>query len=204
VTDIWPQIPDVHHYVGKTLFWCIACDGFRTAGKRIVTFGMNDDAATEACQFQLYTDQIKFIAPAGQMDCSEPRVQALEEHGIEIMEGEIDKVEGRPERLDGLVMKDGRRIPCDLMFSLYGNRPNVKLALDVGAGLTSKGYVRIDHDGYTTVPGLFCAGDVSGIHTHQVASAVHEGAEAAQTANYYLYAGYQKYDMNESPHALRA
>jgi hypothetical protein len=27
-----------------------------------------------------------------------------------------------------------------------------------------------------------------------VVSAVHEGAEAAQTANYYLYAGYQKED----------
>jgi thioredoxin reductase (NADPH) len=156
---------------------------------------MNDEAATEACQFQLYTDQVTFLAPAGQMDCSEPRVQALEEHGIQILEGDVESVLGRPDRLDALRLKDGREIPCDLMFSLYGCRPNVKLALDVGADLTSKGYVRIDNDGYTTVPGLFCAGDVGGIHTHQVASAVHEGAEAAQTANYYLYAGYQKYEM---------
>jgi thioredoxin reductase len=52
--------------------------------------------------------------------------------------------------------------------------------------------VRIDVEGYTTVPGFFCAGDVSGLHTHQVCSAVHAGAEAAQTANYYLYSAYQR------------
>lgn len=202
VEDIWPDIPDANSYVGKTLYWCIACDGFRTANKDIVIFGSDDDAATSACQFKLYTDRITFIAPPGKLECSEPKIKSLEEHGIGMLEGKVVQVKGRPDRLEAIVLEDGRSIPCDLIFSLYGCRPNVKLALDLGADLTSKGYVRIDHDGYTTVPGLFCAGDVSGIHSHQVASAVHEGAEAAQTANYYLYASYQKYEAESGARVL--
>jgi thioredoxin reductase (NADPH) len=192
VDDNWPDIPDVEQYVGKTLFWCITCDGFRTANKSVVLFGHDDDAATTACQFKLYTDDIVFLTRPGKLDCSEPRVQSMEKHGIAMIEGEVKSVEGQPDRIEQVVLKDGRRLPCDLMFSLLGCRPNVELARDVGADLTSKGYVRIDDEGYTTVPGFFCAGDVSGIHTHQVCSAVHEGAEAAQTANYYLYSAYQR------------
>jgi thioredoxin reductase (NADPH) len=202
VEDIWPAIPDVQSYVGKTLFWCIACDGFRTANKDIVMFGLDDEAAISACQFKLYTDRITFIAPPERLECSKPQIKTLENHGIAVLEGEVAKIEGRPDRLEAVVLTDGRTIPCDLMFSLFGCRPNVKLALDLGADLTSKGYVRINEDGYTTVPGLFCAGDVSGIHSHQVSSAVHEGAEAAQTANYFLYASYQKHEIENGPRVL--
>jgi len=34
-------------------------------------------------------------------------------------------------------------------------------------------------------------------HSHQVVSAAHEGAEAGQTANYYLYAQYQKLESED-------
>ena len=50
----------------------------------------------------------------------------------------------------------------------------------------------MDEEGYTSVPGLFAAGDLTRMYTQQVASAVHAGAEAAQTMNYYLYADFQK------------
>jgi thioredoxin reductase (NADPH) len=203
VRDIWPDIPDVERYVGRSLFWCIVCDGFRTAGKRIVLLGRDDDAAVTATQFLAYTEKITFVAPPGELDCSEAKLKALEEHGIDLLEGAPDHLEGAPDHVRALVLRDGRRLECDLIFSLFGSDPDVGLATEVGAELTSKGYVRIDIDGYTTVPGFFCAGDVSGIHTQQVASAVHEGAEAAMTANYYLYANYQRLEYGTPEEHVR-
>src|SRR5690348_8967120 len=32
VCDIWPDLPNVLDYVGRNLFWCITCDGFRANG----------------------------------------------------------------------------------------------------------------------------------------------------------------------------
>jgi thioredoxin reductase len=62
----------------------------------------------------------------------------------------------------------------------------------MGVALNDEGYIVIDEEGYTNIPGLFAAGDLTGMYTQQVASAVHAGAEAAQTMNYYLYAPFQK------------
>ena len=42
------------------------------------------------------------------------------------------------------------------------------------------------------LPALFAAGDVTDKHTHQVVSAAHEGAVAAQAANQVLYPPAQK------------
>jgi thioredoxin reductase (NADPH) len=36
------------------------------------------------------------------------------------------------------------------------------------------------------VPGAYAAGDLTTLHSHQVAAAVHEGAQAACAANYFL------------------
>jgi thioredoxin reductase (NADPH) len=202
VTDIWPRIPNVEQYVGKSLFWCITCDGFRTIGKKVVLFGYDDNAATTACQFQLFTDQIIFVTEPGQMRCCTERLCAMSDHQIEILEGTPAGIEGTPEHITAVKLADGRRIEADVMFSLLGSTPNNQLAQDLGAKLSFKGFVEVDEEGYTSVPGLFCAGDVSGMHTHQVACAVCEGAEAAQTANYYLYDRYQRNKGDEDPTAL--
>ena len=192
VCDIWPDLPDVLDYVGKTLFWCITCDGFRALDKRLVLFGQNDDAATSACQFQVYTRNITFVTPPGKLECSREKVQDMERAGVKMTEGIPKSLDGTPEEIGAVVLDDGRRLPADLMFSLLGVNPNNQLGVDLGLDLTREGYIRVDEEGYTSVPGIFAAGDISNMHTHQVVSAAHEGAEAAQTANYYLYADHQK------------
>src|SRR5690606_20143506 len=97
-----------------------------------------------------------------------------------------------PGSMKGLWLKDGSFLEGELLFSLCGERPNNDLAVQLGVRCDDKGYVLVDEEGYTNVPGVFAAGDLSRMHTHQVIAAAHEGAEAAQTANYYLYADYQK------------
>src|SRR6188508_1779275 len=44
VRDLWPSFPGVRRLVGKHLFWCIVCDGWRTLGKRVVVLGNTDKA----------------------------------------------------------------------------------------------------------------------------------------------------------------
>ncbi len=53
--------------------------------------------------------------------------------------------------------------------------------------LSDKGYINVDTEQKTNVPGVFAAGDVTRLHSHQVTTAVHEGGQAASAANYYLY-----------------
>jgi thioredoxin reductase (NADPH) len=52
--------------------------------------------------------------------------------------------------------------------------------------LSPAGYVRIDHDGRTNVPGLFAAGDVTDSELKQVITAASKGASAAFEALRYI------------------
>ena len=192
VADRWPDIPCVEEYIGRTLFWCITCDGFRTVDKNVVLFGGDDEAALTACQFLRYTKTVTFIAGPGKLACSAEHRQTMLDHKIEVVEGKVAAVEGTPEKIEAVVLEDGRRFPADVMFSLLGCDPNVQLGIDLGLALAPDGYILIDEEGYTSVPGVFAAGDLTNRHTHQVAAAVCEGAEAGQTANYYLYDRYQQ------------
>lgn len=192
VQDVWPSIPCIYDYVGKSLFWCIVCDGFRAAGKRVVLFGNDDEAATTACQFLAYTDKVTFITAPGQTNCSDEKVKEMRCHKIELIEGVPEAVEGPPDDIQSVVLADGRHVAADIMFSLLGCRPNNRLALQLGLECSRGGYVKVDEEGYTSVPGVFAAGDLSRMHTHQVVAAAAEGAEAAQTCNYWLYSSFQR------------
>lgn len=194
VTDIWPNLPNVLDYVGKSMFSCITCDGFKAVDRPVVLFGKDDESAVTACQFLAYTDQLTLVFEPGKLDCSRPKILDLERNGIALLEGEVERVHGTPERITGIAMRDGREVKADLMFSLLGCEPNSKLALDLGVESDEDGYIKVDQEGYTSVKGVFCAGDLSRMHTHQVVAAAHEGAEAAQTANYWLYSSFQRHE----------
>jgi thioredoxin reductase (NADPH) len=57
----------------------------------------------------------------------------------------------------------------------------------LGVQLAENGYILVDTEQKTSVEGVYAAGDITQLHSHQVSAAVHEGAQAASAANYYLY-----------------
>lgn len=193
VTDIWPSFPDVQRYVGRSLFWCITCDGFRTRDKRTVLIGATDAAAVDTEQFLLYTDKLTFIDTGKIVGAgvSERALDSMREHGIEVVEGRIDRVIGARGMVRQVVV-NGQKIDCDLLFSLLGAVPNSALAAQLGVLLNDDGYIKIDIDQHTSVPCVYAAGDVTGPFSQQIAAAVHEGAQAAQAANYDLYPAFQR------------
>ena len=193
VTDIWPSFPHVDHYVGRSLFWCITCDGFRALNRRTILIGADDEAATTACQFLTYTRKLVFVAAgvSGNVTISPEKLQIMRDQGIEVVDGAIDKVEGAR----GMVRRvtvNGTRYDAELLFSLLGSVPNSRLAASLGVLLDEKSYIRIDDEQRTNVARVYAAGDVTGPYAHQVTSAVHEGAMAAQTTNYDLYPPFQQ------------
>jgi thioredoxin reductase (NADPH) len=193
VTDIWPAIPKVERYVGRSLFWCIVCDGFRTLKRRTLLIGATDEAATTACQFLTYTPKLTFVATGvgGELQISPEKLAMMSDHGIDVVEGAIDRVEGARGQIRRAWVGDTAH-DVDLVFSLLGQVPNSALAASLGAILDDKGYVRIDREQRTNVACVYAAGDVTGPYAHQVTSAVHEGAMAAQAANWDLYPAFQR------------
>ena len=96
--------------------------------------------------------------------------------------------------LGAVELKNGQPIVADYLFSLQGSTPNSALANSLGAKCREDGYIEVDAEQLTAVPGVFAAGDVTGHLSHQVATAVHEGITAATAAQYFLYEPWQRHE----------
>ena len=42
VVDNFPHFPNWREYVGRSLFWCITCDGYKTQNRKIVVIGKSN------------------------------------------------------------------------------------------------------------------------------------------------------------------
>ncbi|HEY3331111.1 MAG TPA: NAD(P)/FAD-dependent oxidoreductase [Capsulimonadaceae bacterium] len=194
VCDIWPDIAGIERWIGCGVFWCITCDGFHAIDKRIVCLGNDDEAATTALQFLLYTREVTLIVDPGHDRISDLKRAELVKYGVGLVSGHASSIEASSDgsSIAAICLEGGQRLECDMIFSLLGVTPNTGMAKELDVTTDEQGYIEIDDEGYTNVPGVFAAGDLTKMYTQQVASAVHAGAEAAQTMNYYLYASFQK------------
>lgn len=187
VVDHWPRFQDWQEYVGRSMFWCLTCDGYSSRGMRLVAVGSTEEAAITALQLQRFTPDVTLLTNAPDIQIRTQIQERLAAAGIPLIHDEIVSVEGRDGMFEALLTRDGRRIELDRLFSLTGATPRTKLAEDLHVRLHTNGYILVDTEQKTNVPGVYAAGDVTCLHSHQIAAAVHEGGQAASAANYYLY-----------------
>ncbi|MCZ0988357.1 NAD(P)/FAD-dependent oxidoreductase [Streptomyces diastatochromogenes] len=187
VLDHFPHFEGWESYVGRSMFWCITCDGYENRGRSILVVGHTDAAAGEAMQLHSLTDRVRLLTNSRSDEISPKFRRRLERAGIPVVHDRIKEVEGEDGLLSAVLTRRGLRLELDALFSIQGATPETGLARQLGVGLAASGYVQVDSEQKTSVPGVYAAGDLTALHSHQVTAAVHEGAQAASAANYFLY-----------------
>jgi thioredoxin reductase (NADPH) len=187
VVDHYPPFEGWQSYVGTSLFWCITCDGYENRGRDVVVVGDDDGAAAEALQLRSLTSKVRLLTNRPGDRISDTFHQRLREAGVEVVHDEIAAADGADGHLREVLLTSGERMALEAMFSLQGATPETDVARALGVALDESGYVLVDTEQKTSVPGVYAAGDLTSLHSHQVAAAVHEGAQAACAANYFLH-----------------
>ncbi|WP_327354390.1 NAD(P)/FAD-dependent oxidoreductase [Streptomyces sp. NBC_01304] len=187
VLDHFPHFPHWESYVGRSMFWCITCDGYENRGRSILVVGHTDAAAGEAMQLHSLTDRVRLLTNSRSDEISPEFRRRLDSAGIEVVHDRIQEAQGADGVLEAIVTRGGRRLALDALFSIQGATPETLLAGQLGVRLAESGYIAVDSEQKTSVAGVYAAGDVTALHSHQVTTAVHEGAQAASAANYFLY-----------------
>jgi len=193
VSDRFPKFEGSVECIGKSMFWCIICDGYETIDKRIVILGHNERAASLALEMLVFTDDVALISWDEPFNLPEAKLTTLREHGIKVYDSECATYNcGTSGQLASIVLDDGTEIDLDSLFVAQHIEPNTQLAQQLGAMLDEHGFIVTDVEQLTNVEGLYAAGDCTRLYNHQVSSAVHEGGMAAAAANYFLYEDWQK------------
>ncbi len=191
VRDNWTRFPGYEAFVGHSLHWCIVCDGYEMRGTRVVVAGNDDETAVLALQMRRFTPDVTLVTNDGALGLTPAIADRLARRGLPVLAGRIASArarDGAPRMLEALRLADGREVPADHLFSHQGSVPETALARSLGVVLDAAGYIQADTEQRTSEPFVYAAGDCTRLFAHQIAAAAHEGATAAQTLNYDLFA----------------
>jgi thioredoxin reductase len=167
-TGISYEVPDVPGFAelwGDAVFHCPFCHGWDVRDRRVVVYGAGEVADRQATLLAAWTDDVSTVDPE---DVSGVRV----EDGI----------------LRALVRRDGSEIDCDAVLVHAALRRRDSLPEQLALELTEDGFVGVDQEAHTSVPGVYAAGDLA-FAPQQVAIALGSGHLAGLVATRELLLG---------------
>ena len=167
-TGIDYEVPDVPGFAelwGDAVFHCPFCHGWDVRDRRVVVYGAGEIADRQATLLAAWTDDVGRVDPE---DVS----------GVRVEDG----------TLRALVRRDGSEIGCDAVLVHAALRRRDSLPEQLGLELTEDGFVRVDQEAHTSVPGVYAAGDLA-FAPQQVAIALGSGHLAGLVATRELLLG---------------
>jgi len=161
---------DVHY--GASVFHCPACDGYEARDRDVVALGWDAHLVGFASTLLNWAASVTVVTDGRQFERDEGCREALADNGIELIEEGVASLVGARGSLEGLVLAGGRRLETSLVFFSLEHTPQTGLAASLGCELDDEGYVVVDREGETTVPGVYAAVDLTpGLQLIQIAAA---------------------------------
>ncbi len=192
----FPEFPGRNECVGRSLFWCIHCEGYESIDRTVAVVGHGEDAAETALDLQVFTPRVSLVAgrPEG-FEVPAGRLADLAAAGIPTYPYAVAEYRNRDGQMQALVLDDeaATRIGVEQVYTILSTRPSNELARQLGLALNPHGQILVTPEQLTNIPGAYAAGDATSLHDHQISAAIHEGNQAAAAANYHLY-GYSERD----------
>jgi len=177
------DVPGEQRFYGRGVSYCATCDGYIFKGKKVIMIGGGNSAVTEALYLDNVGAKVTLVHRRGELRAEKRLQDALEDRKVPILwNTELREVRGK-DHVTGALLADNvsHRMweePVDGVFISIGYVPQNEAAKQLGAVMDNEGYVKVDHEQRTSVPGLYAAGDVTG-GIKQITTAVGQGAVAA-------------------------
>jgi thioredoxin reductase len=181
VVDDLPQLTGLRELYGRSVFHCPYCDGWEMRDQPLAVYGNGEKGSGLSIELTLWSRNV-VLCTDGPSQLTREHIETLDQYGIEIREGKIDRLEGTDGTLEHIVFTNGDRLARRAMFFSTGQKQGSDLGKQLGCEFTDDGCVATGEYEVTTVPGLYAAGDASQL-VQFVIVAASEGAQAAVAIN---------------------
>ncbi len=185
------NVPGEDKFYGRGVSTCATCDGFFYRGKHVVVVGGGDAAVEEGTFLTKFAESVTIIHRREELRANKvaqdrafknPKMKFVWNTVVEEVLGD-ETVTGV--KVKNIVTGDVSTMPTDGVFIYVGHEPNTGFLSGV-LELSGHGYVAVHDEIYTSVEGIFSAGDVSDEIYRQLSTSVGAGTKAAMRAEKYI------------------
>lgn len=192
-------IPSETNYMGHGVSACATCDGFFFKNQKVLIVGGGDTAMEEANYLTHHASEVVLIHRREAFRASKIMTERTEKNPkIKMMVNKVVKEvlgteEGGRKQMTGVLLEDTvtkevTEVKADGLFIAIGHQPNTKLFNGI-LEMDEVGYLKVTPGStYTSIPGVFAAGDVADKTYRQAISAAGSGCMAAIDAERWLEA----------------
>ena len=186
-------IPGELELRGHGVAYCATCDAEFFKGKDIHVLGAGDQAIEESCYLTNFANHVSIIVlhEEGHLDCNEVAAkEAMQNPKIHfIWNSTLKEIKGTQE-VKGLVLKnvvtgEEQHVDSDGIFFFVGMVPQTEFVRDL-VDMDAKGYIKVNEEKETSVPGLYAVGDCTQTFLRQVVTSAADGAIAATASERYV------------------
>ncbi|KGM14338.1 NAD(P)/FAD-dependent oxidoreductase [Cellulomonas bogoriensis] len=182
LTDVLPTVPGLTDRWGLDVLHCPYCHGWEARDQAVAVLATTAAEADKALVMHQWSDDVVLVLHGpGPSDLTERTRAALEALGVRLDTGPVERLQVEGGRLTGVRMRDGRSLPCDILVVQPTVRARDDLLTALGAQVRSGPYgelVVTETDGFTGLPGVWAAGNVTDPAAQVVTSAA-DGYRAA-------------------------
>lgn len=178
------DVPNEGKFLGKGLSYCATCDGPFFKNKKVVVIGGSDAALTSALLLADIASEVSIIYRKDKfMRAEHSWIELVNKNSKikKIFNEEVIEILGK-DKVEEIKLKSGKKMKIDGVFVEIGSIPATEFLKSLKLKLNEKGYVMVDREQKTNIPGLFAAGDVTDNILKQIITASGEGAVAAFSA----------------------
>lgn len=183
---------------GKGVSYCGVCDGPFFKGKKVLVVGGGNTACTTTLYLSGIAAQVTVVHRREAFRAEESMIMDIaSKSNVNVLwNTEIEEIKG-DKQVKSVILKNNltgqlTEQAIDAVFVQVGEAPNSQIAQAAGVEVTEHGYIKIDINQKTNLPGVYAAGDVTSHPVKQVGTAAGQGITAALEAYAYIKRPYYK------------
>ncbi|MCK9555971.1 thioredoxin-disulfide reductase [bacterium] len=184
-------IPGESEFLGKGVSTCGTCDGPLFRGKNVFAIGGGDTAVDESLFISKFASAVTIIHRRDKLRASAYLEEKAKNNGkISFLWNTIPLEIKGGSRVEGITVKNKvtgtiTEHKTDGVFVFIGQKPNSRFVRDM-VKTDDEGYIAVNLQMETSVPGMFACGDIREKSYKQVAISTGDGATAALSAQKYI------------------
>jgi len=183
------NIPGGKEFEGKGIHYCALCDAPLYKGKKMAVIGGGDSAIKEAIHLTELAEKVYVIHRRDELRAEEANQERLQKKkNVElVLDSEVkefigDKFLKKIKILNHKTQKISE-LEVSAVFIYIGHIPSTE---EFDVEKNEKGFIKVNKQLETNVPGIFAAGDCNEGDIAQISTAVGDGAIAGTSATKYI------------------